>query len=75
MVTRAELQRRAAAATRDVHQMLNAPSRARSVASRIYPNLTDDATRARVKANWQAERNKPSRRFKRKPFRRRGEEE
>jgi hypothetical protein len=60
---------------RDNAEMHNAPGRARKISSRIYSHLTDPSTQQLVRANWQAERQKPSRRFKRKPFRRRGEKE
>jgi hypothetical protein len=54
----------------------NVPSRARTTAAKLYPNLTDNLTQSLVKSNWEAERKKPSKKFKRKPFRRmRGDEE
>jgi hypothetical protein len=57
---------------RDNAEMHNAPARARGAAAKIYPGLTDPSTQQLVKSNWQAERKKPTRKFKRKPFRRRG---
>jgi hypothetical protein len=48
------------------------PSRAQTTAARMYPSLTDNLTQSQVKANWEAERRRPSKRFRRKPFRRRG---
>ena len=50
----------------------NIPSRAQTTAARMYPNLTDNLTQSLVKSNWEAERRRPSRKFKRKPFRKRG---
>jgi hypothetical protein len=38
----------------------------------MYPNLTDNLTQRLVKSNWEAERRRPSKKFKRKPFRKRG---
>jgi hypothetical protein len=38
----------------------------------MYPNLTDNLTQSLIKSNWEAERRRPSRKFKRKPFRKRG---
>jgi hypothetical protein len=40
------------------------------MAARMYPGLTDPSTQTLVRANWQAERQKKSRKFVRKPFRR-----
>ena len=57
---------------RDNAEMHNASARARKLSSQIYPGLTDPSTQQLVKTNWQRERQKPSKRFKRKPFRRRG---
>jgi hypothetical protein len=48
------------------------PSRARTTAAKLYPNLTDNLTQRLVKSNWEAERRKPSKRFKRRPFKKRG---
>jgi hypothetical protein len=48
------------------------PSRARTTAAKLYPGLTDNLTQSQVRANWAQERQKPSRRFKRKPFHKRG---
>jgi hypothetical protein len=53
-------------------EMQNASGRARKISSQIYPGLTDPSTQQLVKANWQKERQKPSKRFKRRPFKRRG---
>jgi hypothetical protein len=53
-------------------EMYNTLARARTTAAKIYPGLTDPSTQQLVKTNWQAQRQKPSRRFKRKPFRKRG---
>jgi hypothetical protein len=57
---------------RDTQEMIAASARARKLSSQIYPGLTDPSTQQLVKTNWQAERKKPTRKFKRKPFRRRG---
>jgi hypothetical protein len=57
---------------RDNLEMHNAPARARKLSSQIYPGLTDPSTQQLVRTNWQKERQKPSKRFKRRPFRRRG---
>jgi hypothetical protein len=57
---------------RDNAEMQNASGRARTAAAKMYPNLTDPSTQQLVRTNWQQERKKPSRKFKRKPFRRRG---
>jgi hypothetical protein len=57
---------------RDNIEMHNAPARARKISSRIYSHLVDPSTQTLVRANWQQERQKPSRKFKRRPFRRRG---
>jgi hypothetical protein len=56
-------------------EMHNAPSRARGAAAKMYPGLTDPSTQTLVRTNWQQERQKKSRKFTRKPFRRRGEKE
>jgi hypothetical protein len=53
----------------------NVPSRSRTTAAKMYPSLTDPLTQSLVKSNWQAERQKPTRKFKRRPFRKRGEKE
>jgi hypothetical protein len=50
----------------------NVPSRAQTTAAKLYPNLTDNLTQQLVKSNWEAERRRPTRKFKRKPFRKRG---
>jgi hypothetical protein len=59
---------------RDNAEMQNAPAKARSIASRMYAggrsNLVDASTRQRIASDWQTERQKKSRRFKRKPFKR-----
>jgi hypothetical protein len=52
--------------------MYNALAGARTTAAKMYPGLTDPSTQQLVQSNWQAQRQKPSRRFKRKPFRKRG---
>ena len=57
---------------RDTQEMIAASARARKLSSQIYPGLTDPSTQSLVRTNWQKERQKPSRRFKRKPFRKRG---
>jgi hypothetical protein len=75
MVSKRDLEEGRRRAIADMHQMLGGGSRARSAAARMYPNLTDNLTQSLVKSNWQAERQKPSRRFKRKPFRKRGQAE
>jgi hypothetical protein len=54
----------------DLHNKV--PSRARTTAAKMYPNLTDPLTGSLVKSNWEAERKKPTKKFKRRPFRRRG---
>ena len=74
MVTRAQLEEQRRRAHRDIHEMLTSGPRAKSAAARMYPHLTNDATRSQVKANWQEERKKPAKRFKRKPFKRGAEE-
>jgi hypothetical protein len=60
----------------NAEQLHNAPSKAKSLANRIYAggksNLVDASTRQRIASDWQAQRQRPSKRFKRKPFRRRG---
>jgi hypothetical protein len=57
---------------RDNAEMQNASSRARSAAAKIYPGLTDPSTQQLVKTNWQAERKRPSKKFRRRPFKKRG---
>jgi hypothetical protein len=54
----------------DLHNKV--PSRAQTTAARMYPNLTDPSTQRLVQENWQRERQRPSKKFKRKPFRKRG---
>jgi hypothetical protein len=54
---------------------MRGPSRAKSVAAKLYPHLTDTSTRQRIDSDWQAQRQRPSRRFKRRPFPKRGAKE
>jgi hypothetical protein len=56
-------------------EMYASESRSKTAAARIYPHLTDASTRQRIASDWQAQRQRPSKRFKRRPFKRRGEEE
>jgi hypothetical protein len=67
-----DLRARDRAANAEMH---SSGSRAKSAAAKMYPHLTDASTRQRIASDWQAQRQRPSKRFKRKPFRRRGEEE
>jgi hypothetical protein len=75
MVSKRELEELRIRGARSQAEMMGTGSKARSAASKIYPGLTDPLTQTLVKANWADERKKPSRRFKRKPFRKRGEQE
>jgi hypothetical protein len=54
---------------------LYGPDKSRSVASRLYSHLESEGVRKQIKQQWSKERSQPTRRFTRKQFRRRGEEE
>jgi hypothetical protein len=65
-----EIRREWARSNRDLHNKI--PSRASTTAAKMYPSLTDPLTQKLVKSNWEAERKRPSKKFKRRPFKKRG---